>query len=792
MYLRILKKDLKRKKTMNIILLVFVILASMFVASSVNNIVSVTTSLDSYFDIAGVPDYFVATMKKAGALEFDEMLKDLDSTKSYSSERIIYMPHSNVTHNNNTVEASANSYMLQTTDDCTMNYFLDDNSILTRVEKGKVYVTGNGLKKSGLSVGDTIEISIGSVSGEYVVAGGIKDAVCGSNLMAMTRFIINEEEFERYITNTEILTYYSGSLCYINTNDLQATATAVAELGDSVVFTADRGTIKFTYIFDMIIAGVLLIVSIILIIISFVVLRFTITFTLSEEFREIGVMKAIGIKDIKIRGLYLTKYALLAVVGSAIGLVASFPFGKMLLSIVSKSVIMGNENAVMVNVICVLAVVVIVLLFCFGCTGKVKKYSPIDAIRNGETGERFRKKSVMNLSKSKLGSSAFLALNDIISSPKRFGIITLAFTLCMSLILILSATVSTLKSDSLIPSFGFYKSDVFIAEGDTLMTFMDENGRENLSDYLERMENTLADNGMPATCIQEMSFKLTVKYKDKSNKITAYYGIGTTADLYEYTAGTAPQNSGEIAITRKSAEQLSANIGDTVTINTVDGEKGYIITAFFQSMNTQGEVIRLHHNDEISFLQSNGYIPTQIKFTDNPSRKEITRRIALIKELYPNADNVKSASEWVETNVGVVDMLNSMNKLITAVTVVLIALVTVLMERSFIAREKGEIALLKAVGFRNSKIYAHHTLRFTIVGVASVIISEILAIPLAHLCIDPVFRMMGMELAMEYVLNPFEMFLIYPLIIISATIVSSFFTALFTKSIKSSDTANIE
>lgn len=42
MYLNILKKDLKSKKTMNMILLVFIILATMFVSSSVNNILRVT------------------------------------------------------------------------------------------------------------------------------------------------------------------------------------------------------------------------------------------------------------------------------------------------------------------------------------------------------------------------------------------------------------------------------------------------------------------------------------------------------------------------------------------------------------------------------------------------------------------------------------------------------------------------------------------------------------------------------------------------------------------------------
>lgn len=39
MLFRILKKDLKRKKVMNVILLAFILLATMFVASGISNVV---------------------------------------------------------------------------------------------------------------------------------------------------------------------------------------------------------------------------------------------------------------------------------------------------------------------------------------------------------------------------------------------------------------------------------------------------------------------------------------------------------------------------------------------------------------------------------------------------------------------------------------------------------------------------------------------------------------------------------------------------------------------------------
>ena len=45
MFWRILKKDLKRKKTINIILLLFMVLCSMFAAASVNNIIAVVGGL---------------------------------------------------------------------------------------------------------------------------------------------------------------------------------------------------------------------------------------------------------------------------------------------------------------------------------------------------------------------------------------------------------------------------------------------------------------------------------------------------------------------------------------------------------------------------------------------------------------------------------------------------------------------------------------------------------------------------------------------------------------------------
>ena len=61
MFWRILKKDLKRKKTMNIILLLFVILCSMLAAASLNNIIAVTGGIEHFIEISDAPDVMINT-----------------------------------------------------------------------------------------------------------------------------------------------------------------------------------------------------------------------------------------------------------------------------------------------------------------------------------------------------------------------------------------------------------------------------------------------------------------------------------------------------------------------------------------------------------------------------------------------------------------------------------------------------------------------------------------------------------------------------------------------------------
>lgn len=790
MYLNILKRDLKRKKTMNIILLLFIVLATTFVSSSINNMLAISTSLDSYMEISNAPDFAVITLEKGTTEDVEDVLDSIDEIDSYGMEEYMCVTFDNFDFHTSYLEKGG-TYLLQSFDELQLKIFDNDNNQITKLNDGEMIVPKKLMNALELELGDKVTVDFAGVKETFTIAQSSKDVLFGSTGISFNRMVITQSDYERFTLDNEQSDLYRGNVAFVNTDDTKAAEQEVNNHDCGIVLSGDRDLFKQIYTMDMVVSAILLIVSIFLIIISFVVLRFTISFTLAEEYREIGVMKAIGIKNVKIRGLYMVKYLALSLIGAIVGFVISIPFGEMLLSSASEYIVIKNTNALTLNILCALFIVALTLLFCFNCTGKAKKFTPVDAIRNGETGKRYKRKGLLKLRKSHLKPSVFLSFNDVISNIKRFVIIILTFTVCLSLVLIMVNSSNTLQSDSVIKSFGMLECDLCYVDDQRQMEYMVEDGRKELEKDIEKTEKLLKENGMPANCYYEVMFKFTATYNDINVKSWAYQGINTTTDKYEYFEGTAPQNINEIAMTKTIADKLGVEIGDTVKITTMEGEKEYILTAFYQSMVNMGEGIRMHEDVELNFLQATGCFAYQIDFTDEPSKAEIEKRAEEIKDLLKN-EEVYSAGEYVGDLTGVVGTIDGMTMMILGVALIIIILITVLMERSFIAKERGEIALLKAIGFSNKSIVMWHSLRFVIVSVISTIISLATLIPLTNFAVGPVFSMMGANYGMEYAIEPIQVFVIYPLIVMVTTLVSAILTALHTRTIKSSEVSGIE
>lgn len=789
MLLRILKKDLKRKKTMNIILFLFIILATMFVASGINNVVSVMNGTGYYLDKAGVGDFVIITMGDGSVGCLDEMLAKEKAVKEYRLEQVVYGTPEDITKADGSEVECKNTTIFQSLEKSAITFFDKNNETITDIEKGTIYVSSACMDANDFKEGDILCLEHSGVKMSFQIAGKVKDALLGSDFMGNTRFVLHEEDMQTLLANEDIRNHYRGEICYIDTDDVDAMRAALTDVSN-VAFADARSTIEMAYVMEMIVAFVMLILSICLIIVSFVVLKFSITFTITEEFREIGVMKAIGLSNRKIRSLYITKYLAMAILGAMIGFFASIPYGKMLLDSVSEKMVLGTDNAIGINIAGSLLVVCLIVLFAYLCTGKVKKSTPLDAIRSGQKGERFKRKSVLRIHKSKTGNAFFMACNDILSSPKRFLSIMISFSLCTLFVLILVNTVATLKSSNLIHIFGT-ETDLYLSDAAGVMKYMNEDsGKEDLEARMREMEKELAKEGMPAKVCIEMIYKYPISFEGNDFSFSCQQGIDTKMSDYVFTEGLMPQNEKEIAITPQIAEITGAKIGDTLTIRYGKKDVDCMVTAYFQTMNQLGQIVRLHESAPTDFGFVSGGMSYQIDFTDNPTEEEIETRKEKIKTLYNN-EEVMNAAEFCADCTVVADTMESVQFLLLAITLVVVVLVIILMERSFIADEKGQIAILKAIGFNDWFIIKWHTMRLALVTLVAVLVAALLSIPATDWCITPIFSMMGAT-DIDYEIEPLKVFFIYPGIVFAMAILVTTITALYTKRIKSSDTANIE
>ena len=791
MLLRMLKRDLKRKKTMNTILFLFIVIASMFMASGLNNIVAVTNGLDNYLDEAGVGDFNILTMGAHAMGALDNMLENTPEVKDYRIEETVYCSQKNIKHEDGSdidYESTSGANLIMSGTRTALKFYDGDNNLITEPKEGECYVSHGFLTDSGLKVGDTIRISHEGVEFPEKIVGICKDGFLGGAIVGNRRFIISENDYKKLLEKQVIRDSYMGQACYIDTDDTKAIKSALTNTSN-VAFDGDKNLIKTSYLMDMILAIVMLIMSACLIIVSLVILRFSIRFSIEEEFREIGVMKAIGIKNIRIRSLYIVKYLAMALIGSAIGWGLSIPFGNFLLKESAKGIMLKNTDDLFWNIIGSVCIVLICVLFGFLFTRRVNKYTPLDAIRSGQSGERFKKKNKYHLRKTHLKPGGYLALNDVISAPKRFFTIILTFLLCTVLVLMMVNVASTMRSDAFADSFGTV-SDLYVMDVDKAMKLLGAGGVEGIEDRLKEYEKELADAGIPGKICMELQYKYPITVKGKDYSYTFQCGLGTEMDEYSYTEGTVPSAPDEIAITPSVGKFLDVGIGDTITVHFTDGDKECMVTQMYETMNNMGELIRLHKDAPVDIQHYSSAMGIQIKFDDNPDAETIESRKDKVGEIF-DSDEVMNAEEYCVDCMKVAPMMEALAYLLLAITMVVILLVTILTERTLIAGEVTQIATLKAIGFSDGAVVRWHTWRFVIVGIVVAVLSAALSIPMTMLFGGPIFSMVGKS-DVTYKIDVAKTFFMYPGAVLVVTVVVAMITALYTRKITARDTANIE
>lgn len=671
MLLHILQKDLKRKRTMNAILFLFIILASTFLAASVNNMVTITGALDYYMDAAKVPDYIVLALGESAETPVDGFLQNCSYVTEYEALDMYMLTDDAIEIIHCAEDADRHSYekgatvMLGAVPENFIRIFDSGNAPLS-LKPGEIAIPNEQAELNGLAVGDTLRINGPDKTMEFTIAKIIKDAVFGSPMISTKRLFISEADYRGLMGDSS---RYHTMLYAVNCTDSK------------------------------------------------------------------GLQKELKQQKIEI---------MVALVGSAVGFLISIPFGKaLLMQVMQDFVTPPLENLLLLNLFCVVCVVLLVVLFCYGCTGEVRKFTAVETIRNGSSAERYHAGGKIRFHRKKrMPASIYLACNDVTGHMKRYAVLAAIFCIGTMEILLLLTALHTLQDESIIRTFGVQPCSLYMDTG-TVENYLVETDDTLLRTDIRTFEEKLAENGIESQVWIELWYSYSCYGADTDMQAlsTTYtmQQIGKEEDDYDVLEGSVPILENEVMVTEKTAADLGVSIGDCVHYQFPDGEKEFIVTGIYQSMMNMGYGLRVSRKAQLPYRAIGGALAFQIQVQGEWKEEELVARVA---EIFPDYE-ISTAKEWTGNMVGVMDEMAALQKFVTLMVLLINGLITVLMVKMLITRERGEIAMLKSIGFADRTIRAWQSFRILLVLFLAIVLGAILTGLLDSVVIGSIFSVMG-------------------------------------------------
>lgn len=776
MFFRILKKDLNHKRGINFILFLFMIMATIFVASSVNNIFVVSHAMEYCMEKGAVSDIFVSTYKTEGEKSFEKWLDGESSVKNYTENKAVIVGGNNIEsfQGKSGSEYDINgNIMLQSQWKENMLIF-DTKGNLVQMQKGCIGMQQKELDRNGLKLGDTISFKFRDLVLELEITTVVMDPAFGGDFVGMTRYLVSDEDFDKILQSGVPVNY---NYC-INSYDNQKLIKAINKEAFNVIVTIEREMFQFSYVMKMITAGILIVVGICLIVMAFLILRFTIQFTLQEDYKEIGIMKAIGIKNSTIKKIYLVKYFALISVAAVLGCFLSIPVSNIMLQTIGRTMLLENAAVnIKMNMLCAGIVALIVLVLCWFSTNRLKKYTAISAIRSGQSGERFYRKSVLKLHRCRnLKTPFFLAMNDILSNIKQYVVLILTFAMGMIIIILPLNTVTSLSSDEMADNFvldtkaDFFMSGDYAAEN-TTEAFREEHIQEKIDEFKENFAGQGYDVDINVGIFYYLSFY--AENEEDVYQIMTIKPLGSDGSYVVLTQGSTPVRENEVVLSERLLKKMGLAVGDSIFLKTSKGSRKMIICGAYQNYMQMGESAFVGEKTELSEKNPSGLWLYQCYLQNMQMNEQI---LADLKEKFPDYV-IYDVQEAMATQLGSTgSQLDMVKWAIIVIICIVNVMITALMMKIFIVGEKSQIAMLRSIGYSIRAIRLWQMFRMGIAMLFGILIGELLSIPLNTLVLRPIFAMMGAS-HMKIQVNPLQVYLIYPLLLLVVISIAAYISS---------------
>lgn len=761
MNLKMLKKDFNRNRAGNVSLLLFMALSAGLVVVATIVVTQLITSMTGMYGTAKPPHFLQMHKGEINQKAIDDFNSAYDGVTAWQTVPMIdvYGEDIKVYGENVFSLSDCRLDISLVKQNKTHDLLLGKDRKRMSVNKGEIGIPVILLDSYAINLGDTVELTNGGITKEFKVAAFVHDAQMNSTLCSSTRMLISDADFEELFGKVGEIEYLI-EVYFTDSSMASAYQTAYEEAG----LPQDGQAVTYTVIFllsafrDIAMAIVLILVSMLLVMVALLCIKYTVMASLEEEVGEIGTMKAIGISYKDVRNLYLVKYKLMVAAGMVIGYVLALMISNVFTGHVSNT--FGNQTGspltIGLPISACLLVYFITNHYCKRILKKLKKITVVDALVSGKGfGKKERVKDGLYKSKS-MQVNLLFSVREIIHNFGGFAIVFVVMFIVSGMMIVPMNSLYTMKSKEFISYMGSSMDDILI----------EIDSGENLQGRYETIKKLLKKDADIKEYREYRRVRLETMNKEGS-WMNLHVDCGNDAGKeLKYLAGKAPAGENEIALSKLNADEVGKSAGDWIIIRFNDIQKDFIVSGIYQDVTSGGYTAKA----AFSFSE---VAAEKYQFTVN---------------LVDGVDEGVKASEWTgmigrgydiepmeefinQTLGGVVRQVEVAAAAVVVIGILLAALIVVLFMKLRLAKDVAQIAAMKAIGFTNSDVRRQYLYKIGMVSMAGIVLGTFISNILGESIVSIVLSMMGLGISrITFIINPWITLVIIPMVLLTVAV----------------------
>lgn len=642
----------------------------------------------------------------------------------------------------NGMESDSEGQLIPWTDrDGTYRFFQDGLSGYEEAPKaiaaGTIYASPSMVSVMGLEIGDTITFPVarGGVSRQFTVAGYYEDPFMGSSMIGMKGFLISAEDYEAILQTAREAGMDSlvrdGAMIHIFTDDSSNSVSDISKLLNentpisqyTEFIHSEEAIFSFMSILQNAFCALLAAFVLILLAAAIAVLGHSITGMLEQEYKNLGILKTLGLTGNRLIRLTLVQYSLSMAAGILLGMAAAFPavraVGRM--TVTTTGVLLPADLPILPCLGAFTVILLILLGFTVLKLGNILSVTPITAIRGEAADVKWKPGRIFQMKAEALPLR--LAVRQLLSGKKRY-----ASAFLIAVLLVFFASLAGRMNDWLGPQ-GKGMMDAFNpADLDIGVQALGEleagELEETVRSYTDITDEYLL--AMPSVSVNGSNYTANVI---------------TEPERFYISKGETSRRADEVVLTEGLSSDLGVSMGDKVTIRGDMGSGEFTVSGIYHCANDMGANIGMNREGYLTIGHDDPQIWCRHYFLADASAK------AAITEAL---EGTYGGDVHVHENTwpGLFGIISAMHGLIAfmyGLIAVFILVVTVMTGSRILTAEQKDLGIYKAIGCSTRMLRISFSLRFGIVAAIGAAVGTILAAMITDPIVSAVMRLAGIS-----------------------------------------------